>query len=293
MTLTPTILEFYVQPACMTSAGKHVPLLDPLPADVAGLVRVVQGLYLHQHWASTYGEELSDDRKSGSQLRAVEQRFDRLLTDDRRPLSTARPVASRLVGVCSHYSVLLAALLRSKGIPARARCGFGTYFIPGHFEDHWVAEYWDAGRSRWVFVDAQIDELQRAKLPVDFDLLDVPRDRFLVAGEAWARCRVGDADPAAFGIFDMKGLWFVAGNLFRDFAALNNMEMLPWDCWGDMPRSTDPMPDVLLQLLDRVAALTRDPDASFAELRALYESDDRLRVPATVFNAVLGRLEAV
>ncbi|MFI5014475.1 MAG: hypothetical protein ACHQAY_19250 [Hyphomicrobiales bacterium] len=58
-----------------------------------------------------------------------------------------------------------------------------------------------------MLVDAQIDELQRAKLSPDFDLLDVPRDRFLIAGDAWAQRRADEADPAAFGIFGMRGLW--------------------------------------------------------------------------------------
>lgn len=41
------------------------------------------------------------------------------------------------------------------------------------------------------------------------------------------------ADPNDFGIFDMRGLWFVWGNLVRDIAALNRMELLlPWDSWG-------------------------------------------------------------
>jgi hypothetical protein len=35
----------------------------------------------------------------------------------------------------------------------------------------------------------------------------------------------------------MRGLWFVAGNLLRDAAALNNMGMLPWDAWGAIARS--------------------------------------------------------
>jgi hypothetical protein len=39
--------------------------------------------------------------------------------------------------------------------------------------------------------------------------------------------------------------------------------------------------------------LTREPDASFDELRKLYEQDDCLRVPDTVFNAVLNRSEAI
>jgi len=46
-------------------------------------------------------------------------------------------------------------------------------------------------------------------------------------------------------------------------------------------------------IFDRLVALTRAPDASFAELCALYQDDDRLRVPATVFNAVLQCSETI
>jgi hypothetical protein len=45
--------------------------------------------------------------------------------------------------------------------------------------------------------------------------------------------------------------------------------------------------------MDRLAALTRAPDQRFAELRKLYQTDSNLRVPATVFNAVLNQPEAV
>lgn len=48
-----------------------------------------------------------------------------------------------------------------------------------------------------------------------------------------------------------------------------------------------------LAFFDRLATLTREPDAHFDELRTLYESDDRLRVPARVFNANPSREEVV
>ena len=48
-----------------------------------------------------------------------------------------------------------------------------------------------------------------------------------------------------------------------------------------------------LALLDRLAALTCTPDRHFGELRELYQKDNNLRVPATVFNAVLNQPEAV
>lgn len=77
---------------------------------------------------------------------------------------TPGTVEKHLVGVCRHSNVLLAAMLRTQGVPARARCGFAGYFTPGKFEDHWVCEYWDAAEKRWILVDAQIDALQREKL---------------------------------------------------------------------------------------------------------------------------------
>ncbi len=104
--------------------------------------------------------------------------------------------------------------------------------MPDHFEDHWVTEYWNQEQSRWIFVDAQLDDLQREVLKINFDTLDVPRDQFIVGGKAWQMCRSGEQDPDKFGIFDMHGLGFVRGNLVRDVASLNKMELLPWDCWG-------------------------------------------------------------
>lgn len=167
--------------------------------------------------------------------------------------------------------MFLVAILCAKGIPARARCGFGSYFNPGYFEDHWVCEYRNAAQARWVLADPQFDDVWRAKLKINHDVLDVPRDGFLVASEARARCRAGQADPSKFGIFegDLRGLWFIAGGLVCDVAALNNMEMLAWDVWGAMPRPGEALSDALLAFFDRLAELTRQPIGSFNELRTL------------------------
>jgi hypothetical protein len=63
--------------------------------------------------------------------------------------------------------------------------------------------------------------------------------------------------------------------------------------WGAMTGPDQLLSPEALAFLDRLAALTLMPDAAFAELRALYQGDNRLRVPATVYNAVLNRNEAV
>jgi hypothetical protein len=277
----------------MTSDPGHAALIAALPDDIASLTRVMHGLLLHQHIAPAYGQKLSGERLAEPHIRSVRQMLDALLTHDDRALTASRPPEKRLVGVCRHFTTLFVTALRAKGYAARARCGFGAYFEAGKFIDHWVCEYWNVAQTRWILVDAQIDELQRGLFKPDFDLLDVPRNRFVIAGDAWRECREGRQDPSKFGIMQMTGLWFIAGNVLRDFAALNNVEMLPWDVWGPMLRPGESASADQLALLDRLAALTRSPDASFAELRELYEHGAGLKVPPTVFNAVLNRPEAV
>jgi hypothetical protein len=165
-------------------------------------------------------------------------------------------------------------------VPARARCGFGTYFIPGHFEDHWVFECWDAAGARWVMADAQLDELQQGVLKIGFDALDMPEGQFVTGGKAWLMCHRGEADPARFGIFDMSGMEFVRGDLLRDFLALNKVEILPWDWWEPLfTVAYGEMSDADLALMDRIAHLTLAGDAAFPEIRAVYESDPRFHPP--------------
>jgi Transglutaminase-like superfamily len=208
---------------------------------------------------------------------------------DARPLGEARAPGERQVGVCRHFTLLHVAMLRRAGIRARARCGFGAYFEKGKYLDHWVTEYWHEGRKAWVLVDAQLDARQREIFAIAFDPLDVPRDQFLVAGDAWQRCRAGQLDPKAFGILDMYGLWFISGNVIRDVAALNDHVMLPWDVWGAMTPKDE---ETDVAFIDKLAALTVEPDRHFGELRAIYQ-DPRVKVPATVFNAVRNRPETL
>ena len=60
------------------------------------------------------------------------------------------------------------------------------------------------------------------------------------------------------------------------------------------PHVRSPVPFHLqLAFFDHLATITADPDAAFDELRESYEKDERLRVPATVFNALLNRPEAI
>jgi hypothetical protein len=282
--ITPEAQAFYSTPGVMTDPGEHADLLAGLPGDLAGLCQVVQGNLIHIFWAERSGRKLSEAEQQTVNVRAVSEKLARLRTEDERPLAVPRPLEQRQAGNCRDFSVMLCALLQHQGVPARARCGFGAYFMPGHFEDHWVCETWNAAQGRWVLVDAQLDAFQRQVLKPPFDPLDVPRDQFITAGKAWEMCRAGQADSDCFGIFDMHGWWFIWGNVMRDFLALNKVEILPWDWWESdywSHQLGDPLlPEAQLAEYDHLAALTLAGDVAFPEVRARYLADEQLHFPA-------------
>jgi hypothetical protein len=281
-------LDYYRTPVDLSATGRHAARFDGLPRDVGALARIVQGLLIHEHMTEAYGVKLPQDRHAEAHVRPVEGMIERIVANDPRPLTDSRAPDGRYVCVCRSFALLMVAMLRSQGVPARARCGFGAYFEKGKFYDHWVGEYWNEAQKRWILVDAQIDDRQRRMFGIKLDTLDVPRDQFLVAGDAWRLVRHGRADAKSFGILDMWGAWFIASNVVRDVAALNNREMLPWDVWGVMQPKDEGLD---LAFIDRLAELTHEPDANFAKLRAIF-GEPRLAVPKTVFNAVLNRPEA-
>ncbi len=287
------VLAFYASHSPMSDPDEASALLEPLPNDVAGLAHVIQGLGIYDVVARDfYDFEPPGERASEIHMRPIADRFARIMELDGQPLQIARKPERRVLQRCNSFALMLVTMLRAKDVPARSRCGFAAYFNPPNFEDHWVCEYWDAQDRRWRLADPQIDDVWRRRLGIHFDTLDLPEGQFLTASEAWRRCRSGEADEQQFGISfaGLRGLWFVAGSLVRDMAALNKMEMAPWDVWGAQPK---PESKFDLAFFDELAALTRDPDRTFAELRRRYDEDGGLRVPPTVFNALNRRREAI
>jgi hypothetical protein len=269
-------VDYYATSGPMTDLAGLDDALAGMPEDPAAIAAVVQGVVLHPFWAAAYGVDLPEDRANDVQIRPASGIVECALQLDPRPLVERREPPLRFAGNCRHFSTLTVALLRRAGVPSRARCGFAGYFEAGKWVDHWVVEHWDG--ARWVMLDAQIDELQRRATGLPADPTDLPPGMFLPAGEAWLRCRSGELDGDRFGILDMWGQWFIAGNIARDLAALNKVEMLPWDGWGTL--ASDKPPPGGDEYVDEVASLTVSGD--FAAIRKRYTTDDDLRVPSRV-----------
>ncbi|QCX79801.1 Transglutaminase-like superfamily protein [Streptomyces sp. YIM 121038] len=279
----------YLTHSPYSTPGPHLEALlgpDPLPRSPEALAALVRGVLLHREERETCGWTVPDERLHGdAESRYVTEILRILRERGDTPLAQEREPAARFVATCRDFALLLCALLRETGTPARLRGGYGTYFQAGFHDNHWVTEYWREGRG-WVLADPQVyGDLHDTA----FDPMDVPRDAFLVAGDAWRACREGRADPEAFGVFtvpEIKGLGLVRADVVADLAALGGTEPLPWDGWGLMEKDEAEVTAADLALLDAVAAVTSAaghapaPERPDAVRRLL--ADPRLAVPAEI-----------
>jgi hypothetical protein len=225
----------------------------------------------------------------------------KIIENNPMPLTIARLPEERIIASCREFATLACAILRAKGIPARSRCGFAVYLgWKGSLEDHWIVEYWNG--NRWIMNDPQIDPFQLSQIkkwgynklsihtethiPNPHDLTD---NNFIVAGKAWQMCRNGLISPEICGIQNLHGLWFVRGQLLRDFAALNKIEVVPhlcrterglnWELWELINKADESLSDIELKLLDDIAYLTLDVKNSLYKINKLFMENELLQVP--------------
>lgn len=100
------------------------------------------------------------------------------------------------------------------------------------------------------------------------------------SGEAWTGYRHGAIDAATFGVAGTEnfGPAEISGNTVRDLAALNKVEMLPWDEWGQMTAAyADQANPGYDELIDEVAAACASDN--LRHVADLYAHPE-LRVPA-------------
>jgi hypothetical protein len=264
----------YARPGPLTRLEAGQPaLLEGLPDDPVQVCAAVQTLVIQPTDAARLG--LPEERIAEKDIRPVSGLVAALMALDPAPLHHPRSPEQRVVGTCRHFATLACAFLRARGVPARARCGFGTYFTEGRGLDHWITEYWHSGEERWVRVDTE--HLGKGYVEHPEDLAP---GEFLTGGEAWIRYRTGLIDPGLYGVVGTEHAWGpheISGNAVRDLAALCGREMLPWDEWGRMTEAfmgrTGAEYD---RLIDGLAATCADDEP--AALTRLFE-DPRFAVP--------------
>jgi hypothetical protein len=248
-------------------------------ARAASPPEVVHGLVIHLGLGRFYDWEVPRERMPEAELRGVEALLSRALELDPSPLHVARPPERRLVGHCRVATVVACSLYRAAGVPCVARAGFRAYHgkrFAAETWDHWICEVFVEGR--WTYVDPELDDVLQRVTGDGVDPLDIPRDAFVTAGDAWLAVRSGEAKGEQFGLDPTDaGADYVRAMLLRDLAALNGWEAAGADKWGLAGMSAESLGEDDLALLDAVAEATAVGAAGAERARQLYESDPRLR----------------
>lgn len=286
------LLDFYRQKSCFTDLGPYADFARSLPDDLKTLCLLQRRQIIHpvtimtQQGETPYGnmDEVPEDRLvfENERFQTAPSILAELLRRDAR-YSAERATKDKLHLCCREQAVLLAAILKAKGIPARVRSGFAAYLATdGLYHDHWIAEWYDAAQKRWVLTDADC-----CMEPVSLDVYDLPRGEFLFGAQAYLALRKGELDEQKISYASIPptyGMKAALRALFYDFHALMNDEIFFWH----VPRylaeqDMQPSSEELLEL-DALADLLLSPNENFEAIRALWTKEPKFRILSGGFN---------
>lgn len=186
---------------------------------------------------------------------------------------------------CRGQAILLAATLKAKGYAARARSGYAPYIkSDGIAYDHWITEYYDEKKGRWILVDA--DE-HCPDHEIAFDLNDIPRNEFIFGAEAYLGLRNNkykteeichSSNPAILGLkASLRGL-------FYDFHSIMNDEVMFLYLPKYIRDKNFELSEEEYKELDELATLMLDTDSNFEKLLEIWENKPKFRIMSDALN---------
>lgn len=282
------ILDHYLQFGLFTNPGCYKEFLQKLPDDIHELGELISHQIIHRITLKEGNTNANHDLRYGDmdkfpwyRLRCEDDvlpnaisMIAELLRLDDVGFHKDRKIEHKIVVTCRYVAILMAAILKSKGIPARVRSGFAPYFHD-YSTDHWINQYWSKEENRWMTIDADgfFDFL-------DFDQYDIPQEKFDWAADTYLGIRKGKLDGDHFhngGGF--TGLMPVMWAVFYDFHSLMNNEILYMQAPHYIgPSKFDKLSETDFAEIDELAKLLLDPDKNFAELVSIWENKKKFRI---------------
>lgn len=287
------ILNFYLKTSIYTNYGPYKEYFKCLPDNMEELTSLLLEQTIHRTELVRSSIKLNQtgESKDGVATNYSWYKYrshdDILLTApsimaelnrlDDRGIFHGREISKKVVITCRYVAILLASILKAKGIPTRVRSGFASYFREdGIFVDHWIIEYYKGEENRFVIVDPDPDSGEKHT--------DMNKEDFGWIAKIWLDVRSGkdSIDKYVHGGF-LKGLGMLARTLFFDFHALMGDEIsyLFFPAFIDNDKKFFNLSLEELKELDDLALLMLDPDKNFSELLYIYRNDKKMRILST------------
>lgn len=282
------ILEHYLQFGVFSNPGCYKEFLKKLPDDVKELGNLISHQIVHRVTLKQGNTKANRDKRYGDMNEYPWYRLrceDGVLTNtvamvaellrlDDRGFMPDRKVENKIIVTCRYVSILMASILKTKGIPCRVRSGFAPYFFKGSW-DHWINQYWDKNTNKWITFDADgfFDST------IGFDQYDMPINKFDWSADTWLGIRQGKLNADNFNnAGGFSGLMPVMWELFYDFHCLMNNEILYTQMPSYVHSKFDKLTEGDLQEIDELAKLMIDPDKNFNELVKVWNTKKKFRI---------------
>ena len=186
---------------------------------------------------------------------------------------------------CRGQAILLASILKTKGVPARVRSGFAEYIhYDGICYDHWITEYYDKKEKRWKLVDAD-EHCPDHKM--GFDLNDIPYDKFLFGAVAYLGVRQDKYKPETILYASdppTLGLKAAIRGLFYDFHSLMNNEIIFLHLPKYIQDKKFELSEDEYTELDNLANLMLNPNENFKQLQEIWNTTPKFRIMSGALN---------
>jgi sulfatase modifying factor 1 len=271
-----SVLDFYKQYSSFTNPGEYAYLYENLPDSLPELCRLIKSQFIHPYTElPKYREQIPKERwDESAKYPTVKSILKGLLKYDSKGLVIDRKPEDRLVLGCREYAILLASILKHRGIPARVRAGHATYIIPDFRTSHTICEVWNEKVKRWMLVDPGMNK-------VDFS-----RDKFDFSNEAWLQLQKKEIDPNNYGNpGQYSGFVSILGKVYSDLASILGNEypiyqyapILDYAFKNDNKLSVEQ-----IETLNKISELMKALDAkNLSKLQEIYNNTPQIQITKT------------
>ena len=280
-----SVLDFYKQYSSFTDPGEYSYLYKNLPDSLPELSSLIRSQFIHPYAElPQYRDQIPEERwNEMEKYPTAKSILAGLLSYDSRGFVKDRKPQDKLVLGCREYAIILASVLKYRGIPVRVRCGHATYLEPGFHVSHTVCEVWNKKDKRWMLVDPSTG------------MIDFNRDKFDFSNEAWLKMQKGEIDPNLYiAPPNTSGLVSIVGKISPDLLSILGTEftiyqyapILEYTLNNQNKLSTEQ-----IEILNKISKLMQSLDAdNLTKLRDIYNSTAEIQITKT-FKGDLIKLE--
>jgi len=271
-----SVLDFYCQYSSYTNPGKYGYLYEDLPDSLPELCKLIKSQFIHPYAElPNYSEQIPKERWNESfKYPTVKSILKGLISHDSSGLVNNRKPENRLVVICRGNCILLASILKYRGIPARVRVGYATYLIPNFNTSHAICEVWNEKENRWMLVDPSMN------------MVDFNNSKFVFGNDAWQQLQKNKIDPERFGIpGKMTGKASILALFNTDIGNVLGTEHTIYQYAPVLEyffQNNYQLTPEQIKVLDKVSGLTNLLDANnLSELQGIYKNTPEIQLTKT------------